>query len=495
MDKEGVLIAIFLNNFMNNILLYYEQLNINLFLKILFAMYTIVSWEIFILLFFFMVFYKLKLQKKFISFILRKITIYLPLTDDDYQKLLGIKKDKSQKSMGIVRSCELPEYTTSTTEETYFEFDLVVLFYLCNFFILFVNEIKVLVINSFVNPVNVFTDSESGEENKTSSFNVISSFCFISYAYFMYLLLRKHVFKNGIKTHESKMFFLTFVISIILFFVIEFQMPELLGINYEKTVEIVNDRVNLIVDQIKVNFNMIISDNLITIFHVKVYFALTFAVVLAVLFRAAMRNAYFDHFLLITSEKDKSLHGFNFQKLAFSVKAKAILNILLLFLLIDPLFKNIFIGEENTKRNSLIYFSILLICFICEFVFGLYLLWYSSFLFHVQNYAEVIKFSSEPTKQNLYILRAFIRLTNSKFWDIMVHMFYIVFGPLIILIAFISRGGLLEQLTNDKVEIKRYFFENSIYVVLLASQIGKGLLSNGYLFFMLITNKIKCAIY
>ena len=60
----------------------------------------------------------MKLQKKFISFILSKISIYLPLTDDDYQKLLAIKKDKSQKTMGIVRSCELPEYTISTTEET-----------------------------------------------------------------------------------------------------------------------------------------------------------------------------------------------------------------------------------------------------------------------------------------------------------------------------------------------------------------------------------------
>lgn len=460
-------------------------------------MYTIVSWEIFILLFSFMVFYKMKLQKKFISFILSKISIYLPLTDDDYQKLLAIKKDKSQKTMGIVRSCELPEYTISTTEETYFEFDLVVLFYLCNFFILFVNEIKVLVINYFANPVNVFTDNESGADNKTSSFNVISSFCFISFAYFVYLLLRKHVFKSGIKSHESKMFFLTFVISIILFFGVEFEMPELLGINYVKTVEIVNNRVNLIIEQIKVNFNMMISEDIISIFHVKVYFALTFACVLALLFRAAMRNAYFDHFLLMTSEKekDKSLHGFNFQKLAFSVKAKAILNILLIFLLIDPLFKNIFIGEENTKKNSLIYFSILLICFICEFSFGFYLLWYSAFLFHVQNYAEIIKFSSEPTKQNLFILRAYIRLTNAKFWDIMVHMFYIVFGPLILLVAFISRGNLLEQLINAQVDTKKFFFENALFVVLLASQIAKGVLSNGYLFFMLITNKIKCAIY
>ena len=36
-----------------------------------------------------------------ISFILSKISIYLPLTDDDYQKLLAIKKDKSQKERSI----------------------------------------------------------------------------------------------------------------------------------------------------------------------------------------------------------------------------------------------------------------------------------------------------------------------------------------------------------------------------------------------------------
>ena len=57
-------------------------------------MESIISIDLIFLLVSFLFFYKLKFEKKFITFIFKEIIIYLPLTEDDYKNLLSIKKEK-----------------------------------------------------------------------------------------------------------------------------------------------------------------------------------------------------------------------------------------------------------------------------------------------------------------------------------------------------------------------------------------------------------------
>ena len=59
-------------------------------------MESIISIDLIFLLVSFFIFYKLKFEKKFISFIFKEIIIYLPLTEDDYKNLLSIKKEKKK---------------------------------------------------------------------------------------------------------------------------------------------------------------------------------------------------------------------------------------------------------------------------------------------------------------------------------------------------------------------------------------------------------------
>ena len=49
-------------------------------------MESIISIDLIFLLVSFLVFYKLKFEKKFITFIFKEIIIYLPLTEEDYKK-------------------------------------------------------------------------------------------------------------------------------------------------------------------------------------------------------------------------------------------------------------------------------------------------------------------------------------------------------------------------------------------------------------------------
>jgi hypothetical protein len=58
-------------------------------------MHQIVSTEIIILLTSFIIYYKFHYERKFISLLFKKVVIYLPLTDNDYEQLIQIKKDKN----------------------------------------------------------------------------------------------------------------------------------------------------------------------------------------------------------------------------------------------------------------------------------------------------------------------------------------------------------------------------------------------------------------
>ena len=441
-------------------------------------MYTIITWEVFLLLVSFVLFYKLKLEKKFISLIFHKMTIYLPLTDGDYEKLLSIKKDKTQKSLGIVRSCEIDEYITNTNEETYYDFDIIVLFFLCNIFTLLINEFKVVLQHYLLYSSSIF-----GEPSEETSFNIISSFAFITFGYYLYIAIRKHVFKTK---RDSTISLFIFSLAFALMLSVLVFKEEVINIDYKSVIDVVNDRVNKIITAMKTE---LISYDSIKPLHIKIFFASVFAMTISSLYRSAMRNAYFDHFILISSEKNEA----DLSKLHYVLKSKLILSIFNVFILIDPLFINFF--DMKSMKGFVTYFSILFIGFIVEFILAAYMNWYSAFMFHVQNYAEMIRFSKDPSKRNLMIVRQYIGFINSKFWEVMISEFFLIYCPLFAVIAMLSRGRIVDGLMNGKLVFRTGFFECCIYFVLMGIMMAKGVMSNGYMFYLMITKKLKCAIY
>ena len=88
--------------------------------------------------------YKLKFQKFIISLLFRKQVVYLPLTDDDFKKLMELaKENKENKTQDkvLIRSCEFKEYCEKSQSKKYFDFDFLVFIYFCNFVIYFFNII------------------------------------------------------------------------------------------------------------------------------------------------------------------------------------------------------------------------------------------------------------------------------------------------------------------------------------------------------------------
>ena len=89
---------------------------------------------------------KLKLNKKFITWILKGVTIYLPPIDKDYELICELKKDKTQnrKANAIVRVCQVEEYIELAKDENYDEIDLISIFYLSSIFnLIFIIFLKI----------------------------------------------------------------------------------------------------------------------------------------------------------------------------------------------------------------------------------------------------------------------------------------------------------------------------------------------------------------
>lgn len=438
-------------------------------------MYQIVSWEIIFLLISFLLFYRFKFEKKFICRLLNKIVIYLPLTDNDYKQFLSQKKDKSKGISGMIRSCELSEYTAKTTEEKYLEFDLVVLFYLCNLFIIILNEIKQIIF------LAVFNEKE---ENK---FNIISSFSFITFVYFIYLMMKKHIFIRGWISRDAKIFYLVTVLSSLGFYLVELYLPFVFKINYDKINEIANDRLNSLIAQLNANIDFGNYHDISSKELLQLFFSALFGLFSGLLFRPTMRTAYFDEFLISTSEK-KALTGDNkdLNRMGVIARIKAVINMFIFFLLLDNLFYDpmgYYFENKGTWKKT--YLVILCLSFIFELGCGIYCFWYTAFMFHLQNYTEILKFEKEPTQQNLIYNRTYINYMNKQFWEISLFLFYISFAPLLIFVSYYSRGDLLDLIFKGEAEFKRYFFETSLFVILVAFCFSKGVSLNSSIFYTL----------
>ena len=117
-------------------------------------------------------------------------------------------------------------------------------------------------------------------------------------------------------------------------------------------------------------------------------------------------------------------------------------------------------------------------------------------MFHAQNYNEIVNFSKNPSKDKLLIHRNYINSVNSRFWEIISHIFYLVFIPILILISLYSRANIIQTLIFHKqIELKKYFLEIILYIVLLSFAIAKGVIENGFLFYVILMNIVHVPLY
>lgn len=440
----------------------------------------IIIFEVVTLVLLFILFYKFKFERKFICLIFSEISIYLPLNEQDYNNLIQIKRDKNQRAMGLVRSCNLDEYTQKTTEHKYFDFKFIVLFYLILLSSTVLNEIR----NIFYFITQPSRSPSFLEANNDNAFNITASFLFISLTYFVYSMLRKHIFNKGIWNSLTKPFFFTFAVATSLFITLETFVPQLLNINYTSTNEIINTRINSIVHQIKTelnNNNNVISatnTNICNVLYIKMLFAVVFGIFVGVLYQPCIQLCKFDYSLLSKYETQDNTYGFKLNRIGFVIKIKNILNMFIMFLLLEPLFKSLCNDTVLSKR---VYFIVLLVTLCVEFICNVYAYWYYSFVYSMCVYGEVMKLNANPTKQNYLITTMNMKYLNMHFWEVVMYVFYLVFFPILIGVSFASQSGLYH--TGE--EMKHSFFQNVLYVILLAIAVGKCMISGGYLYYKL----------
>ena len=209
-----------------------------------------------------------------------------------------------------------------------------------------------------------------------------------------------------------------------------------------------------------------------------------------------MRYSYFDHFLLMACEKAEDENIKN-SKLELVIKFKSICNIFSLFLLLEPISNFLFdyFNIFKTYSNAII-IIFLFISSILELICGIHEIWYIGFMFHTQNYNEILKFSKNPSKEQLKYHRLYMNLVNTRFWVIISHIFYLVFIPFLILICYFSRSNIIQTLIfHKKLELKKYLLEDILYIILLSFSFAKAIIQNGNLFYTIFMKIIHVPLY
>ena len=192
-----------------------------------------------------------------------------------------------------------------------------------------------------------------------------------------------------------------------------------------------------------------------------------------------MRYSYFDHFLLMACDKAEDENIKN-SKLELVIKFKSICNIFSLFLLLEPISNFLFdyFNIFKTYSNAII-IIFLFISSILELICVIHEIWYIGFMFHSQNYNEILKFSKNPSKEQL------------KY-----HRLYMNFIPILILICYFSRSNIIQTLIfKKKLELKKYLLEDILYIILLSFSFAKGIIQNGNLFYTIFMKIIHVPLY
>ena len=456
--------------------------------------------------------YKLKLHKYFISLLFKDQIVYLPLSDDDFKQLIQLTKEnrdnkKEGKGKLLIRSCEFTEYCEKSNSIRYLDFDFLIFLYFCNFIICFCSTIyKIVCFFVLGQEKNPFSLNENVIDNNEISFNDINFNLYLTISFVIYIIYReitKYIFAFSFKSKAAKEFYICFLGCFILFFVNEYFNEKLFNLNYDSALEIINNRINLISTQSKININFNIEK-----IYIKIFFSFLFALISGIFLRATERGAYFDNFFCNVSNSfhlsiAKSPHSYSSEnqeqsevKIEYISKIKSISNLIIIALLLEPLLDNFLeIININTYVKKLI---LIFFCLVADFILGFYILWYAYFMFSVQNYQEIIKFVKNPNIKLLNHHKNMVNYINENAWDVCSHAFMNCFLSFYIFMCYCNQINIfnkIPKLNENIIYLNEGFLDNILFIVFLALEFSKGIIENVIFYTRLISNEKHLTIF
>lgn len=468
---------------------------------------------------------KFKLSQKFTIWLLKGVQIILPPNDKDYQLICDLKKGKIKNPQGniILRTCQVKEYINVKKNENYYETDLMIFFCLTSFvnliFIEFYKFFWFLYKYMYMNSPSVKVE-ESMNENLDSevisedfnSMNVSVSFVLITISYITYILF-KNTFRNGYRSYDAKIFYILFIPLYFVSFGCLYYLDNInvFNIDYQHICEIVNNRINSItkhaINQQETSIysgNLHVCDNLV----LYSFFSFVFSFTSSLLFNSTTRMAYFDFtFHSSTASLENTYPGTasnivkDMKKIQNYSKFRQILNTFIFLLVIDPLFKNYLIIESQYISEISYYLLIILPLLIAEAILGLILLRYHSTILLNDNYHMMIDFCINPDKNFLMYLRMKMEFINTKFWEVFLQLFLMVFLNSTLFILFLNRSDYASFVDNyfsseaksnlSNFKFQTNFLETSVYFIILAIIFAKAVFPNAYTFYLKNFSKNK----
>ena len=469
---------------------------------------TFFSFELLGLLICIFIILNFKFNQKMTIKILKDVVIYLPPNEKDYEYIEKLKKDKV-KGGAIVRTCKVEEYLNVITEDNTTDGDVMVFFYMTTLIGLVVSEVGKIV-KRYTTNTNETTAESVTAIDTFDTVDIVASFSFIAATYLMHLLF-KITFKQGYKTYEAKTFYFIFAAVFVSSAVLLFFFDNLIHINSDSICGIVNDRMNRITNKAKENNIDIANISICSHQTLQMFYAFVFAFVCGLLYRACTRLSIFDGLLSDAADKTVTLKGnlnktneedatkkslSNIKAVQTKSKVSRVLNIIILFTLVDPLLFTVLVKEYNISELYY-YLFIPLPLLLIELFIQLQSIKYYSILFLNQNYYTMIDFCDRPNKDYLPYLKQKLSYLNSKYWEIYMQLFYTTFFPSLLCLFFLSSGGAADEIFNGKKYKGRIsFLDTFAYFSLLGVVFSKAVITNLYSYYQKnITDKQKGAIF
>ena len=115
-------------------------------------------------------------------------------------------------------------------------------------------------------------------------------------------------------------------------------------------------------------------------------------------------------------------------------------------ILLSPLLDNFLeIINMNTPMKKL---TLIFLLLNIDFISGFFILWYSYFVFGVQNYQEILKFVTAPNPQYLPYHQRSVDFINDQAWDVLSHIFLNCFIALYLFICYLHEINIFEKITQ-----------------------------------------------
>lgn len=430
--------------------------------------------------------YKLKLQKKIISFLFRNLVVYLPLSDRDFEQLMDYSKESKEnksESKVLIRTCEFEEYCEKSKTIKYLDLDFLIFLYCCNFtFIIF-------------NILNKMFWIYKENDIKMWNFNFYLTILF--FIYIVYREMKKYIFFMNFRNKAANEFYLCFAICFSIFFINEIYNEKLFNLNYDSFKNIINYKMKLIGSQFYISK-----------IHIKIFFSIFFGLNSGIFLRAVQRGAYFDNLFCNFSNSTNSpllgplKHDSSEKKeksrikLEYMIKIKSLINLFISTILLDPLFDNYLeiVGINTFKKKLLLNF----ICLVFDFTLGFYLIWYIYFIYTIQNYQKYLEFIKYPDQKLLYNHRNTISYINENAWSVCSHIFMNYFIPFYIFISYayqLNIFNIISKKNENNDLINNTFFNSLIFISFIAFQFSKGIIENGIFYYRLFIKEKNVFIF